>query len=127
MKIADEKSAIRGKYCGELTGKFSLADVNGHYAVVTFHSNEKREKQGFVITFTAVSPCKYYQNGVFLKVILQLTFSLCQDHVTQGIQLPYYYSEWACSQIGLFLDDSTSPKVLKDEPKDNWIPKNQAW
>ena len=74
LKIAEEKSTIRGKYCGELTGKFSLADVNGHYAVVTFHSNGKLEKQGFVINFTAVSPCKYYQNGVLLKVIFQLTF-----------------------------------------------------
>ena len=60
LKITDENNVTVGKYCGQ---RFPREVILGaDYAVITFHTNDKIEKTGFYIRFSAVNPSKYWLN-----------------------------------------------------------------
>jgi len=57
--VTDDKNFTLSKNCGDLSGKVSLVDAEGDYAVLTFHSDGNvQSKGGYLITFTAVKPSK---------------------------------------------------------------------
>ena len=50
--INNGNSLDLGKHCGVKIGKSAL--VTGEYALLTFHSDENRERKGFLLFFRAI-------------------------------------------------------------------------
>ena len=50
--IINENNLNLGRYCGVKTGESAL--VTGEYAVLTFYTDENRERKGFLLSFSAI-------------------------------------------------------------------------
>ena len=64
MKVTYDNNIEVGQYCGDHTGmELSIGNVDGGQAAITFHSSDDNtQTRGFLITFTAVEPCKLANN-----------------------------------------------------------------
>ena len=62
LRINNENNVAVVDYCGDLTGRFSLVDMTGDYALINFIASKNLGgilEGRFLVAFNFVQPCKY--------------------------------------------------------------------